>query len=63
MVKSKVENIMKAGFEDWQLWFESLCFEGLAWYSGFHNSSMQAGVATQVKFRVKIQGMSLIGCA
>jgi hypothetical protein len=41
--------------------------KGLAWCCGFHNSSMQVGAATHVKFRVfpfrmKIQGLTLIGC-
>jgi hypothetical protein len=63
-----VENIMKAGFEDWQWKFESVWFEGLSWCSGFRSSSMQVGVSTQVKFRVlpfrmKIQRLDLIGCA
>ena len=42
--------------------------EGLAWCSGLRNSSMQVGATTLVKFRVlpfrvKIQGLALIGCA
>jgi hypothetical protein len=42
--------------------------EGFPWCFGFHNSSMQVGAATHVKFRIlpfrmKIQGLVLIGCA
>jgi hypothetical protein len=57
--------------QDWRTSYVglSLCtVEGLSWCSRFHNSNMNVGAAAQVKFRVspfkvKIQGLALIGCA
>jgi hypothetical protein len=42
--------------------------EKLVWCSGFHNSGMNVGAITHVKFevlpfRVKSQGLTLTGCA
>ena len=49
---------------DWRLCDD----EELAWSFGFRSIGMFVGVTTQVKFkvlpfRVKIQGLALIGCA